>query len=68
VTEPLGYLDMLRLMSSAEKMITDSGGIQKEATSCACRALPSGTRRMDRNRRGWLKLLVGTDMKNWPTI
>jgi UDP-N-acetylglucosamine 2-epimerase (non-hydrolysing) len=30
-TEPLGYLDTLRLMSSAELVMTDSGGIQEEA-------------------------------------
>lgn len=29
--EPLGYVDMLRLMSEAKGIITDSGGIQKEA-------------------------------------
>ena len=30
--EPLGYLDFLRLMSSARVVLTDSGGIQEETT------------------------------------
>jgi len=30
-TEPLGYLDMIRLQAGAKVIVTDSGGIQKEA-------------------------------------
>lgn len=32
VTEPLGYLDFLRLMRDARLVLTDSGGIQEETT------------------------------------
>jgi UDP-N-acetylglucosamine 2-epimerase len=31
LSEPVGYLDFIKLESSSEKIITDSGGIQKEA-------------------------------------
>ena len=31
LTEPLGYLDFISLENSSERIITDSGGIQKEA-------------------------------------
>jgi UDP-N-acetylglucosamine 2-epimerase (non-hydrolysing) len=33
ITEPLGYLDFLNLMSNSKYVLTDSGGIQEETTS-----------------------------------
>ncbi len=34
--EPLGYLDMIRLVDSARLVLTDSGGLQKEAFFLGC--------------------------------
>jgi UDP-N-acetylglucosamine 2-epimerase (non-hydrolysing) len=32
IISPLGYLDFLKLVSSADMVLTDSGGIQEETT------------------------------------
>ncbi|MCZ6673967.1 MAG: UDP-N-acetylglucosamine 2-epimerase (non-hydrolyzing), partial [Verrucomicrobia bacterium] len=47
LTEPLGYLEFLRLMDSAKAVITDSGGIQEETTylQVPCLTLRDNTER-----------------------
>ena len=35
ITDSLGYLDFMKLVTNAQIVITDSGGIQKESYSCA---------------------------------
>lgn len=47
ITEPLGYLDFLWLMSNAALVVTDSGGIQEETT---CLGVPCVTARENTER------------------
>lgn len=65
VTEPLGYLDFLALVSNARLALTDSGGIQEETTvlGVPCLTLRANTERPVTVDEG-TNQLVGTDPKN----
>ncbi len=67
ILEPLGYLDFLVLMKNSSLLITDSGGIQEEATAPGIKKLVlvirMSTERKEAVKAGFAKL-VGTDKNN----
>lgn len=62
--EPIGYIDFLALETSAELVITDSGGIQEETTflGVPCLTVRDNTERPITIRLG-TNQLVGTDLR-----
>jgi UDP-N-acetylglucosamine 2-epimerase (non-hydrolysing) len=64
--KPIGYLDMLLLMKNSSFILTDSGGIQEEASSPVIKkkvfVMRRNTERPEAVRAGYAKV-VGTDSK-----
>jgi UDP-N-acetylglucosamine 2-epimerase (non-hydrolysing) len=62
LTEPLGYLEFMKLVSGAKFVLTDSGGIQEETTylGVPCLTLRSNTERPSTVEQG-TNVLLGQD-------
>jgi UDP-GlcNAc3NAcA epimerase len=65
LVEPVGYLDMLELEDACEAVITDSGGVQKEAYFAAkpCFTLRDRTEWIETVESGWNRLFGIGDLK-----
>jgi len=64
IIDPVGYLDFVRLIDGAERVATDSGGIQKEAffLYTPCVTMREETEWVETVECGW-NVLVGADFQ-----
>jgi UDP-GlcNAc3NAcA epimerase len=62
--QPVGYLDMMMLVKHAAVVVTDSGGLQKEAFFCSvpCVTLRTETEWDELVRLGWNRLAPPIDV------